>query len=392
MRKRFSIGLLPRVLIAIVLGILLGLVANEPFVRLFVTFNDLFAQLLGLLVPLIIIGLVTSAIGEIGNQARKLLIVTVVIAYVDTVFSGLLTYSTGLLCFPSILGQSMAAIPEQPEVLMPYFKLRIPQMIDVMSALIFSFILGISIAYGRLPTLRMVAVEFKEVIYRTIRGLLIPLLPLFIFGLFLILTYSGLVWQVASVFASIILIILILHVFILLYEFVAAGMVVHRNPLRLLWTMLPAYATALGTSSSAATIPVTLKQVQKNGVSEETAGFVVPLCATIHMSGAVMKITACALAICVIEGMPTDFGLFLEFILMLSLVMVAAPGVPGGAIMAALGPLASILGFNADHQALMSTLYIAMDAVGTACTVTGDGAIALVVDKLRINNFIINKR
>ena len=392
MRKRFSIGLLPRVLIAIVLGILLGLVANEPFVRLFVTFNDLFAQLLGLLVPLIIIGLVTSAIGEIGNQARKLLIVTVVIAYVDTVFSGLLTYSTGLLCFPSILGQAMAAIPEQPEVLMPYFKLRIPQMIDVMSALIFSFILGISIAYGRLPTLRMVAVEFKEVIYRTIRGLLIPLLPLFIFGLFLILTYSGLVWQVASVFASIILIILILHVFILLYEFVAAGMVVHRNPLRLLWTMLPAYATALGTSSSAATIPVTLKQVQKNGVSEETAGFVVPLCATIHMSGSVMKITACALAICVIEGMPTDFGLFLEFILMLSLVMVAAPGVPGGAIMAALGPLASILGFNADHQALMITIYIAMDAFGTACNVTGDGAIALVVDKLRINNFIINKR
>jgi Na+/H+-dicarboxylate symporter len=221
---------------------------------------------------------------------------------------------------------------------------------------------------------------------------LIPLLPLFIFGLFLILTYSGLVWQVASVFASIILIILILHVFILLYEFVAAGMVVHRNPLRLLWTMLPAYATALGTSSSAATIPVTLKQVQKNGVSEETAGFVVPLCATIHMSGSVMKITACALAICVIEGMPTDFGLFLEFILMLSLVMVAAPGVPGGAIMAALGPLASILGFNADHQALMITIYIAMDAFGTACNVTGDGAIALVVDKLRINNFIINKR
>ena len=385
MMRRFSkIGLLPRVLIAIVLGILLGLVMGEPFVRFFVTFNDLFGQLLGFLVPLIIIGLVTSAIGEIGSQARKLLLITVAIAYADTVFSGLLTYSTGQLLFPAMMGNTMAAsLPEQAVALLPYFKLQIPQMVDVMSALILSFILGICIAYGQLPTLRAGALEFKEVVTRTISGLLIPLLPIYIFGLFLNMTFSGQVWQVISVFASIIMIILALHIFILLYEFVAAGIIARRNPFKLLWTMLPAYATALGTSSSAATIPVTLKQAQKNGVSEETAGFVIPICATIHMSGSVMKITACALAISMLNGMPTDLGLFLNFILMLSIMMIAAPGVPGGAVMAALAPLSSILGFSTDQQAMMITIYIAMDSFGTACNVTGDGAIALIVDRWR---------
>ena len=385
MMRRFSkIGLLPRVLIAIVLGILLGLVMGEPFVRFFVTFNDLFGQLLGFLVPLIIIGLVTSAIGEIGSQARKLLLITVAIAYADTVFSGLLTYSTGQLLFPAMMGNTMAAsLPEQAVALLPYFKLQIPQMVDVMSALILSFILGICIAYGQLPTLRAGALEFKEVVSRTISGLLIPLLPIYIFGLFLNMTFSGQVWQVMSVFASIIMIILALHIFILLYEFVVAGIITRRNPFKLLWTMLPAYATALGTSSSAATIPVTLKQAQKNGVSEETAGFVIPICATIHMSGSVMKITACALAISMLNGMPTDLGLFLNFILMLSIMMIAAPGVPGGAVMAALAPLSSILGFSTDQQAMMITIYIAMDSFGTACNVTGDGAIALIVDRWR---------
>ena len=321
MKSRFKKGLLPRVLVAIVLGILLGHVVNEPLVRLFVTFNDLFSQLLGFLVPLIIIGLVTSAIGEIGTQARKLLLVTVAIAYADTVFSGLLTYSTGKLFFGSLTEHAQTANITM-QALTPYFKMQIPPIVDIMSALIFSFILGICIAYGQLPTLRAMATEFKQVVSKAISGLLIPLLPIYIFGLFLNMTYMGQVVQVMSVFASIILCILALHIFILLYEFVVAGIIVRRNPFKLLWTMMPAYATALGTSSSAATIPVTLRQSQMNGVSEETADFVVPICATIHMSGSVMKITACALAISMLEGMPTNFGLFLEFVLMLSIIMV----------------------------------------------------------------------
>jgi Na+/H+-dicarboxylate symporter len=384
MKRLLKMGLLPRILIAIVLGIVFGQILGESLIRLFVTFNALFSQLLGFLIPLIIMGLITSAIGEIGRQAGRLLLMTVAIAYMDTVFCGLLSYTTGQMLFPSMLGQTMAsALPETVQALEPYFKLQIPPMLDIMSALVFSFILGICIAYGNLPTLRHIAIEFKEVVFKTISYLIIPLLPLYIFGIFLTMTYSGQVWSIMSIFARVIVVIIVLHLFILLYQFLLAGVVSHRNPFRLLWNMLPAYMTALGTSSSAATIPVTLRQTLKNGVSEGIAGFVVPLCATIHMSGSVMKITLCALAICLLNGMPSELGLFVQFILMLCVVMVAAPGVPGGSIMAALAPLASILGFDSEQQALMIALYIALDSFGTACNVTGDGAIAIVVDKFR---------
>ena len=149
--------------------------------------------------------------------------------------------------------------------------------------------------------------------------------------------------------------------------------------------MLPAYFTALGTQSSAATIPVTLEQTKKNGVSAEVAGFVIPLCATIHLSGSTLKIVACALALMMMQGIPFDFPLFAGFIFMLGITMIAAPGVPGGAIMASLGILQSMLGFDESAQALIA-LYIAMDSVGTACNVTGDGAIALIIDKIMGKN------
>ena len=196
------------------------------------------------------------------------------------------------------------------------------------------------------------------------------------------MTSSGQVYHILKVFAVIIVVIFILHIFILIYEFAIAGLIGRKNPFRALWNMLPAYFTALGTSSSAATIPVTMRQTLKNGVSEGVAGFSVPLCATIHMSGSAMKITCCAITICLIKDINFDFLTFLHFITMLGIVMVAAPGVPGGAIMAALAPLSSILGFDAESSALMIALYIAMDSFGTACNVTGDGAIAIVVDRL----------
>ena len=211
---------------------------------------------------------------------------------------------------------------------------------------------------------------------------IIPLLPPYIFGIFLNMTANGEAYSIMSVFAKIIVVIFVLHIVILLYQFCVAGAVTRRNPLKLLWRMLPAYFTALGTSSSAATIPVTLRQTEMNGVSNDVAGFTVPLCATIHMSGSVMKITACALTICIIKGMPHDAMLFTGFVMLLSVMMVAAPGVPGGSIMAALAPLASVLGFGEQDQALMIALYIAMDSFGTACNVTGDGAVALIVDRI----------
>lgn len=380
--KKVKIPLLGKILIAIILGVVLGNVLTEGWVRLFLTFNGIFSQFLGFMIPLIIIGLVTPAISDIGHGAGKLLLATVGLAFADTILAGLLAYGTGSTLFPSMVAQTGHVEVDKVEQLKPFFELKIPAMIDVMSALVFSFIAGIGIAYKSSHTMHNLFCEFKEIISGVISKVIIPVLPFYIFGIFLNMTFTGEAYHILIVFAQIIVVILVLHVVILVYEFLIAGGLSHKNPLKLLLNMIPAYFTALGTSSSAATIPVTLKQTMKNGVSDGIAGFTIPLCATIHLSGSMMKITCCALTICLLNGMPHDLPLFLNFIFVLSICMVAAPGVPGGAVMAALGPLASVLGFNADMQALMIALYIAMDSFGTACNVTGDGAIAIVVDTI----------
>lgn len=380
--KIVRIPLLGKIIIAICLGVVLGNVFSEGWVRLFLTFNGIFSQFLGFMIPLIIIGLVTPAIADIGHGAGKLLLATVGLAFLDTILAGLLAYGTGSALFPSMVASTGHVAVDKVEELKPFFELKIPAMVDVMSALVFSFIAGIGIAYKSSRTMHNVFGEFKDIISGVIAKVIIPLLPLYIFGIFLNMTFTGEAYHILVVFAQIIVVILVLHVVILLYEFLIAGGLSHKNPFRLLFNMLPAYFTALGTSSSAATIPVTLKQTLKNGVTDGIAGFTIPLCATIHLSGSMMKITSCALTICLLNGMPHSLPLFLNFIFVLSVCMVAAPGVPGGAVMAALGPLASVLGFNADMQALMIALYIAMDSFGTACNVTGDGAIAIVVDRI----------
>ena len=377
-----KLGLLPRIVIAIVMGVLLGNMLPEAWVRIFVTFNDLFSQFLGFLIPLIIIGLVTPAIADIGHSAGRLLLLTVGLAYADTIVAGLLAFVTGTMFFPMLIDTEVSMAVEKADALQPYFQLQIPAILDVMAALVSSFVVGIGIAYTDSPTLKKGFTEFRTIIEKTIQAVIIPLLPLYIFGIFLGMTFTGEAYHIIVVFAKIICIIFLLHIIILLYEFLIAGGLARKNPLRLLVNMLPAYFTALGTSSSAATIPVTLRQTKKNGVSDEIASFCVPLCATIHLSGSMMKITCCALTVCLTSGLPHDLPLFLHFILLLGVCMVAAPGVPGGAAMAALGPLAGVLGFSPEAQALIIALYIAMDSFGTACNVTGDGALAVIIDKL----------
>lgn len=379
---KLKIGLLPLILIAIALGIGAGNVFNSDWVRVFVTFNGIFSQFLGFMIPLIIIGLVTPAIADIGTGAGKMLLATVVIAYADTVLAGLLGYATGSWLFPDMVASTgHFTASTTPSELKPFFEIKIPPIADVMSALVFSFMMGLGVVYCNSNMLKGMFREFKDVVSKVIAKVIIPLLPLYIFGIFTNMTYSGEAYRILVVFAQIIVVIVVLHVLILLYEFAIAGGLSHHNPLKLLKNMLPAYFTALGTSSSAATIPVTLRQTVKNNVGEDVAGFTIPLCATIHMPGSMMKITCCALTVCMISGMPHDFPLFLNFMLLLAICMVAGPGVPGGAVMAALGPLASVLGFGSDQQALIIALYIAMDSFGTACNVTSDGAVAIVIDK-----------
>ena len=381
--KKLEICLLGKILIAIALGVGLGLIAPSWMVRIFLTFNGIFSQFLGFAIPLIIVGLVAPAISDIGKTAGKMLLLTVGIAYGSTVFAGIVSYLTGASLFPGMI-QSGAALQEISSAaeLAPYFTVTIPPLMNVMTALILAFTLGLGLAALDRQTLKDAIHDFEQVITKTIKSAIIPLLPLYIFGIFLNMTYVGQVFSILTVFIKIIGIIFLIHIGILILQFAIAGGFAKRNPLKLLWTMMPAYFTALGTQSSAATIPVTLEQTRKNGVSEEVAGFTIPLCATIHMSGSTLKIVACALALMIMQGMPYDFGMFFGFICMLGITMVAAPGVPGGAIMASLGLLQSMLGFDQEAQALMIALYIAMDSFGTACNVTGDGAIALIVDRI----------
>ena len=374
--------LLLRILIAIILGIALGFVMPDMGVRIFNTFNSVFAQLLNFLIPLIIVGLVTSAIADVGRGAGKMLAITAATAYLATILSGLFSYGCSISLFPSIIETGSAQVLSSEGDKFPaFFTIEIPAVMGVMSALVSSFLLGLGIAAFGAKVLKQGFDEFKDIVTLAISKVIIPLLPFYIFGLFLDMTASGSVGAVLMAFLQVILIIFILTAILLLIQYTIAGLVTRRNPIKLLTTMLPAYFTALGTSSSAATIPITLQQTIKNGVSEGVAGFVVPLCATIHLSGSTLKIVACALAIMMMEGIAFDFPLMLGFILMLGVTMVAAPGVPGGAIMAALGILDSILGFTSEQQAMMITLYIAMDSFGTACNVTGDGAIALILNK-----------
>lgn len=386
MKRIFSLPLLAKIIIAIALGIAMSFVLPDFAVRITNTFSALFSQLLGFIIPFIIIGLVTPAIANLGEGAGRMLGTTALIAYAFTIMSGLIAIGFSTTLFPAIIDSGANNIFSSEGLKFePLFTLTIPPIMDVMTALVASFMLGIGIAAFKTNTLKSAFNELEHIVTGTIAKIIIPLLPLFIFSLFLDMAASGKVAPIIAAFIKIIGIIGVMTIVLLIVQYSIAGFVSRRNPLKLLWGMLPAYATALGTSSSAATIPITLKQVEKLGVRHEIAGFVVPLCATIHLSGSMLKITSCTIALMIMLGMPIDYATLLKFIIMLSVVMAAAPGVPGGAIMAALGILGSIIGFNDQQQGMMIALYVAMDSFGTACNVTGDGSIAVIVNRISNN-------
>ena len=382
MEKIFN-SLLFKVFCGIALGILLGNYAPDWLYRILITFKSLFANFLNFSIPLIMIGLIMPSIGDLEKNAGKLLAITVVIAYGFTLFSGFSTYFVGDTLFSSLLeNEQIGTLEDHSRLLPPYFTIDMPPIFDVMTALLLSFIVGIGLSVREAPVLTNVVKEFGDIVKWLITKAIIPVLPYYIMTIFAEITFSGQVASVMVVFFKLIIILFIMHIVLLLLQYIFAGLISGKNPIKSLGAMLPAYATALGTQSSAATIPVTLRQSLKLGISQRIAGFVIPLCATIHLSGSTMKITACALALMMLQGTPYDFSMFAGFIMMLGIIMVAAPGVPGGAIMAALGVLHSMLGFDENQQALMVALYIAMDSFGTACNVTGDGAVALIVDKI----------
>ena len=303
--KKMKLGLLPRIIIAIALGIVCGLFFPGWIVRIFLTVNSLFGNFLNFIIPLLILGLVAPGIADLGKGAGRLLLITALLAYGFTLFSGFFTYFTCDLSYPWLLNTSdkLSAVADNTVALQPYFTVEMPAVMGVMSALILAFTLGLGMSVIDGNRLKSVMDDFKDIINQVITAVIIPVLPLYIFGIFLNMTNSGQVAGVMNVFLKIIVVIFVMTVVLLFIQFFIAGMVGKKNPLRLFRNMLPAYMTALGTQSSAATIPVTLEQTIRNGVRPDLAGFVIPLCATIHLSGSTMKIVACSMAIMLMSGM-----------------------------------------------------------------------------------------
>ena len=380
-----KIGLLPRLIIAIILGIIIGKVAPAIIISILVTFNGLFGNFLNFVIPLIIVGFVVPGIADLGKEAGKTLGITAGLAYGSTVAFGTLTFVVASILLPKFITNGAGAFDPASagrEAIAAIFESPMEPLFSVTTALILSFILGVGIASVEGDTLKKAMHEFSDIITKLISVVIIPLLPIHIMGIFANMSYTGEVETIISVFAKVFVMVIALHWITLFIQFTIASFFGGGNPVSKVRTMFPAYMTAIGTQSSAATIPVTLNQTYKMGVEKGVADFVIPLGATIHLSGSTITLLSCSMAIMLLNGITPTFVEVLPFILMLGVTMVAAPGVPGGAVMAALGILETMLGFTQPMLGLMIALYVAQDSFGTACNVTGDAAIAVIVNKI----------
>ena len=372
-----------KLIAGIVGGIVIGLFAPEWITRLLVTFKALFGQLLFFTVPLLILFYITSGIAGLPRNSGALLGRTLATAYGSTLLAGLLAFFAASLIVPLLSASGSAAEEVSHGVLEPYIMLEIPPLLGIMTALAMAFIFGLGITATNADVLKKVFDQGRGVIEKLLVNVIIPLLPFYIAGVFADLAAAGDVFNTLATFGVVLALSVSLHWVWIVTLFTIAGARAGASPFPLIRNMLPAYFTALGTMSSAATIPVTLQSARNNKVREHIADFTVPLCATVHLSGSTITIVSCAIAVTVLQEGLAMPGLFdiLPFIIMLGVVMMAAPGVPGGAVMAAVGLLGSMLGFGEVAVALMIALYMAQDSFGTACNVTGDGAIAILVDK-----------
>ncbi|AME08852.1 MULTISPECIES: dicarboxylate/amino acid:cation symporter [Gemella] len=388
------IPLLVKLIAAIALGIILGGILPTSIIRVFVTFSSIFSSFLGFTIPLIIVGFIVPGISQVSNNAGKLLGLSTGVAYISTLIAGTFAFIVAKLVLPGILANATLQTFQNPEELMlkGYIEFKMNPIFDVTTALIISFVLGIGISAVKSEGLKQGFNDFGEIIEKLLSVVIIPLLPLYILGVFMNITASGEVFKILKIFIFVFAVILVLHIIIILAQYTLAGTVNGRNPFKMLANIIPAYMTAVGTQSSAATIPVTLRSTKNMGVDKNIANFTIPLFATIHLSGSTITLTTCATAVYWLQHgaiFPTT-AVMIKFIILLGVTMVAAPGVPGGAVMAALGLLQSVLGFNEIMLSLMIALYITQDSFGTACNISGDGALSAIVDKL--NQILFKKK
>ena len=391
--KKMKLGLVPKLIIAIILGILIGQFLPESFCRFVVTLSTLFSTFLKFVIPLMILAYVTMGIADLTQGAGKLLLITVAIAYGSTLIAGSASYLVASNLFPSFMNpEAMEQIAATAGIsLATYFSISLTPVIDTLSAVALAFILGLclSIMKGKEigTTLYDAMKDFSGIINKVLHTVIIPLLPLYICGTFVDMTRSGKTFAILSILWKVFLVVIAMHLICICIQFFIAGTLSGKNPLRLIKNQIPGYTTALGTQSSAATIPVNLECAAADGVSEQIRNFVVPLCANIHMAGSMITITACATAVCLMNQLPISLATVVPFIMTLGIAMVASPGAPGGSIMTALPFLYMVFGAEAGDPngpicAIMVALYITQDSFGTACNISGDNAIGIVVDTI----------
>ncbi|NJP39144.1 dicarboxylate/amino acid:cation symporter [Alkalicoccus luteus] len=373
--------LILKLLIGIAAGILVGLSGIDWLIRSLITFTGIFGEWINFVIPLIILFFIGSGIASIGKGSSKLVGATVGTAYVSTITAGIMAFFIAVAIMPFVTSERQP--PEEGAAPEAFFSFELTPFMDILTALVLAFIFGITIAALKLDGLKTIFDEGKTVIEKVIYIAIIPVLPFYIAGIFADMAAEGTVLETLQVFGIVLAVAIATHWIWITIQYTAAGLATGQNPFVLIKTMLPAYVTALGTMSSAATIPVTLRQTKQNRVSEAVANFSIPLSATIHLSGSVITIVSCAVAVMAVLDGYTVPGFFtmLPVILALGVIMVAAPGVPGGAIFAALGVLTSMLGFSEAAMGMMIALYFAQDSFGTGANVTGDGAIAVLMDK-----------
>ena len=379
--KNFS--LIKRIFLALILGIGLGLIcksSNVTFpVRILSTFSTLFGSFLSFVIPLIIIAFIVPGIATLGKNSGKVLLGTTILAYLSTIIAGTIAYFLGSALLPKLITNANLASESGLNV-DPYFTIDIPPILNIMSALVFAFIFGIGLSKFKNSSLLKGFDEFSTIVSMIITNILIPLVPVYIGAIFAKLSLTGEIFTTLKSFATVYVLLFSLQICYLICQYSIAGALRKENPFKLLKAMIPAYLTAVGTQSSVATIPVTLGCAKENNVSDEVANLVVPLCATIHLAGDTITLVLTSIGVMLMRGQVPTFGLMMPFIFMLGVTMVAAPGVPGGGVMAALGLLEGMLGFGDLEKPIMIALHSAQDSFGTATNVTGDGALALIVD------------
>lgn len=392
-KKKFKLGLLPKLIIAIIVGILFGQFLPEWFCRIVVTASTIFSTFLSFVIPLMILAYVTMGIANLKNGAGKLLLITVILAYGSTLIAGSASYLVAHNLFPSFMSadalEQIAATAGNS--LETYFTLSLPALLDTLSAVVLAFVLGLCLSSLRGKTIGDTLYngisDFSGIIDKVLHSVIIPLLPLYICGTFTDMTKSGKTFAILGILWKVFLVVILMHLICIVIQFTIAGIVSHKNPFTLIKNQIPGYATALGTQSSAATIPVNLQCAEADGVSSEIRNFVVPLCANIHMAGSMITITACATAVCLMNQIPISLATAVPFVMTLGIAMIASPGAPGGSIMTALPFLYMIFGAEAGDPsgpicAIMVALYITQDSFGTACNVSGDNAIGVLVDTI----------